>query len=288
MPDPNPQTTTTPAPQTQVIETQGGNPAPWYAGFKSPELKALVEGKKFASAEIMAESYGNLQKMFTTPPDKMITIPENYSDNEAWMQVFNKAGRPEKPEGYSIPKPENGAMDEAFEKVAREMFHKSGLTTKQVENLVPMWNAHVAKITADTEAAHAAELKKQDDALKAEWGSNFQEKVKHTSEFVLKAGISQEDIDQLQAVVGMGKTMKFFDFLAKKSGEPDFVSAGGAGGKRDLTSEEAAAKIKFNKLDPVFSKRWMAGEPSALKEMDELYKKVYPGEAAIKQTMVAG
>jgi hypothetical protein len=110
--------------------------------------------------------------------DKVV-IPTNNSTEEAWNEVYDKLGRPESAEKYSLDaKSEVVNFDEAAIKSFAEQSHKLGLNNKQAQGILEFYKTNMegtaqqAKIDTETAQAQA------EQQLRQEWGRDFESKVK--------------------------------------------------------------------------------------------------------------
>ena len=143
--------------------------------------------EKFTEADALAKSYINAVKMIGQ--DK-IAIPTNNSTEEAWNEVYDKLGRPESAEKYSLDaKSEVVNLDEAAIKSFAEQSHKLGLNNKQAQGILEFYKnnmegtAQQEKI--DVETAHA----QAEQQLRQEWGRDFDTKIKQAK------ALAQANID---------------------------------------------------------------------------------------------
>jgi hypothetical protein len=122
--------------------------------------------------------------------DKVV-IPTNNSTEEAWNEVYDKLGRPESAEKYSLDaKSEVVNLDEAAIKSFAEQSHKLGLNNKQAQGILEFYKnnmegtAQQEKI--DMETAHA----QSEQQLRQEWGRDFDSKLKQAK------ALAQANIDR--------------------------------------------------------------------------------------------
>ena len=143
--------------------------------------------EKFTEIDALAKSYINATKMIGQ--DKVV-IPTNNSTEEAWNEVYDKLGRPESAEKYSLDaKSEVVNLDEAAIKSFAEQSHKLGLNNKQAQGILEFYKnnmegtAQQEKI--DVETAHA----QAEQQLRQEWGRDFDNKIKQAK------ALAQANID---------------------------------------------------------------------------------------------
>ena len=142
---------------------------------------------KFTEIDALAKSYINATRMIGS--DKVI-VPNNNSTEEAWNEVYDKLGRPESAEKYSLDaKSEVINFDEAAIKSFAEQSHKLGLNNKQAQGILEFYKnnmegtAQQEKI--DMETAHA----QAEQQLRQEWGRDFDNKIKQAK------ALAQANID---------------------------------------------------------------------------------------------
>ena len=172
--------TTQPTPTATQVAVKGADtPAPQTSSWKDSISEVYRNDpniEKFTEADSLAKSYINAVKMIGQ--DK-IAIPNNNSTDEAWNEVYDKLGRPESAEKYSLDaKSKVVSLDESAVKQFAETSHKLGLNNKQAQGLLEFYKTNMegtaqqAKI--DTETAQA----QSEQALRSEWGREFDTKVK--------------------------------------------------------------------------------------------------------------
>ena len=174
--------TETPTPTATQVAVKGADtPAPQttQSTWKDSISEAYRNDpniEKFTEIDALAKSYINATKMIGQ--DKVV-IPTNNSTEEAWNEVYDKLGRPESAEKYSLDaKSEVVNLDEAAIKSFAEQSHKLGLNNKQAQGILEFYKnnmegtAQQAKIDTETAQAQA------EQQLRQEWGRDFESKVK--------------------------------------------------------------------------------------------------------------
>ena len=171
--------------------TQSTTPSTWKDSI-SEEYRKDPNIEKFTEADALAKSYINAVKMIGQ--DKL-AIPTNNSTEEAWNEVYDKLGRPESAEKYSLDaKSKVVSLDENAVKQFAETSHKLGLNNKQAQGLLEFYKqnmegtAQQAKIDTETAQAQA------EQELRSEWGREFDTKVKQAGSLA-KANMKPEILD---------------------------------------------------------------------------------------------
>lgn len=273
----------TPAP-AQAPAAGGGSPPPaaagdWTAGL-SETTRGFVQTRGFKDPGQLAESYVNLEKLMGVPKDRLLKLPENDADVEGFNQVYNRLGRPEKPDNYKIPMPEKGG-DPKLAEFAKTMFHEAGLTQKQAEKVGAKWNEYNAGIAKTNGEAHLAKVQQEEGALKSEWGAAFEQNIEIGRRAAQKFGVDGATIDKLEAVMGFAGVIKLFHQLGSGTGvshEGSFVGANnGSGGFGNvLTPAQAKYQIEARRQDGDFVRRYTSGDLAAKEEMSRLHSMAYP------------
>ena len=171
--------------------TQSTTQSTWKDSI-SEEYRKDPNIEKFTEIDALAKSYINATKMIGQ--DK-VAVPTNNSTEEAWNEVYDKLGRPESAEKYSLDaKSEVVNLDEAAIKSFAEQSHKLGLNNKQAQGILEFYKnnmegtAQQAKIDTETAQAQA------EQELRQEWGRDFEAKVKQAGALA-KANMDAKVLD---------------------------------------------------------------------------------------------
>ena len=171
--------------------TQSTTQSTWKDSI-SEEYRKDPNIEKFTEADALAKSYINAVKMIGQ--DK-IAIPNNNSTDEAWNEVYDKLGRPESAEKYSLDvKSEAVKFDDTAIKSFAEQSHKLGLNNKQAQGILEFYKnnmegtAQQAKIDIETAQAQS------EQELRQEWGRDFEAKVKQAGALA-KANMDAKVLD---------------------------------------------------------------------------------------------
>jgi len=253
----------------------GSAPAPWFAGF-NPDLKGYVETKGFPAdgkgIEALAESYRNLEKHFGVPAEQLLKLPKDETDKANWDKIYDRLGRPAKPEDYELKAAEG--QDGDYAKFISTAMHELGITKKQAQTLAAKQNEYAAQRVGKDAAAYETKIATEDTALHTKWGQAYDKNVQIAQGSVAELGITAEAVNALEKVLGFAGVMEFFHNIGAKIGEDKFVSAdAGGGGFGSVMSPEAAnARIRAIATDPVLSAKYANGDAALRAEMDNLHK----------------
>lgn len=266
-------TTTTATDSTTTAST-----ADWTQTIPSEDTRNWITAKQFKDPGALAESYRNLEKLVGAGPDKIIKLPTD-DKPEAWNEVYNRLGRPEKADGYKIPVPEGG--DANFAKTAAEWFHSAGLTQKQAETVAAKWNEFAGAQAQGQAESMVVKGTEQRQALEKEWGAALEQNLGVAKKAAAAFGFDQATIDALQSAMGYDGVMKFMHNIGSKVGEDSFVSGAGGNNGGVPTPSQATAEIALLRKDPDFANRLTRGDADAKRKWSDLHKYAYPGETVL-------
>ena len=144
--------------------------------FLPEEFRADPALAKFKTAADLCKSYKMLQGMIGR---KTVARPDENSTPEEWAQWHHDNGVPDDPADYKLEDeldaelPENLCND-AMKTQYREIFKAANLTDRQAEALWKLRNQYVQKELAGRKAAAESARAAGEDALRKEWGDDFQ------------------------------------------------------------------------------------------------------------------
>ena len=224
--------------------------------------------EKFTEIDALAKSYINATKMIGQ--DKVV-IPTNNSTEEAWNDVYDKLGRPESAEKYSLDaKSKVVSLDDNAVKQFAETSHKLGLNNKQAQGLLEFYKTNMegtaqqAKIDTETAQAQA------EQALRSEWGREFDTKVKQAGSLA-KANIKPEVLDMtLSNGTRLGdhpEIIKGFAKIAGMMAEDKIVSTESESVQSNQNIQDEIDSIVNDKASPY----WNKGHPNHDKQVQQVY-----------------
>lgn len=246
---------------------------PWFSGFE-PELKGFIESKGFPADEkglaALASGYRNLEKHMGAPADQILRIPKE-GDTEGWNKLYERFGRPAKPEEYELPTPEGDSGE--YAKFIATAMHELGITKKQAQALAAKQNEYGKRLQQKSAEQYQNTIKEQDTALRGEWGQGYDKNIQVARGAFAELGFDTGTVDKLEKAMGFSAVMKLFYNIGSRIGEDKFVSAGGADGFGNAMSPAAAqARIDAIKGDPVLSQKYLNGDAQLKEEMDRLHR----------------
>ena len=224
--------------------------------------------QKFTEIDALAKSYINATRMIGQ--DKVV-IPTNNSTEDQWNEVYDKLGRPESAEKYSLDaKSKIVSLDDNAVKQFAETSHKLGLNNKQAQGLLEFYKqnmegtAQQAKIDTETAQAQA------EQELRSEWGREFDTKVKQASSLA-KANIKPEILDMtLSNGTRLGdhpEIIKGFAKIAGMMSEDKIVSTESESVQSNQSIQDEIDTIINDKASPY----WNKSHPNHDKQVQQVY-----------------
>jgi hypothetical protein len=145
----------------------------------SEEYRSNPNIEKFTELDALAKSYINAVSMIGT--DK-IPLPGKTSTDEQWNEVYNKLGRPESADKYTLElKTDVAPVDENVIKGFAQNAHKLGLNNKQAQGILEFYKqtleGSAKEMSVNMESAQAEAT----NTLRSEWGKTYDENLRKAS-----------------------------------------------------------------------------------------------------------
>ena len=234
----------------------------------SEEFRNDPNIEKFTEIDALAKSYINATQMIGK--DK-VAVPNKNSTDDQWNEVYDKLGRPESAEKYSLnAKSEVVPIDDNAIKQFAENAHQLGLNNKQAQGILEFYKnnmegmAHQAKV--DTETAQAQSTQE----LRQEWGREFDTNIKKAGALA-KANMNPEILDmQLKDGMRLGdhpEIIKGFAKIAGMMSEDKIVSTESENVSSNTDVETEISDIMNNKDGPY----WNKSHPDHDKMVQQVY-----------------
>ena len=244
----------------------GDNQTPFYDSWGlSDEDKGFIQSSNYADASAIIKSLRDTKAYVGADKNTIIKIPKPAEDGTVdYSEVFKTLGRPDDASGY-------GFEETDFSKVAAPKLFELGITKAQADGLSKMledWNATTA--SGQAEAAEQARAKGIADLKKA-WGADFEVNNevagKAVRELAEAVGLTKEDFDKIEDVIGVEKAVKMFHAVGTKDGGVKNLSNYNAGVE---TPEIAAYKLKELQKDPETGKKLAQNDRKIIAEIKRL------------------
>jgi len=224
-------------------------PASWFS-TADEETRGFLQNKGLdkkdaaAAAFDLVGQYRNLEKLRGVPADRLLTLPADPAVAGAMDPIYERLGRPAKPDGYEM-KSEAGDQSSAdYVKWASETFHKLGLTKTQATEADKALRAMVADMDTRAQEAEAVAKQASMTELQAEWGNTYATNVELAKAAVRKLAAGEDEINALTAAIGDKAVVKLFQKIGAGLAESPFHAGGPAQSVSGATTPEGAkAKI---------------------------------------------
>ena len=242
-------------------QNEGGN---FYDSWGlSQEDIGYIQSSNFTDASAIIRSLRDTKAYVGMDKNDLIKIPKPDKDgNVDYTEVWNRLGRPETAD-YGLP-------DTDFAKAITPELHKIGITKSQADSLVSFIEEYEKSERKAAEDSARDVNTKAEEALKKEWGADFEVKSEVVGEFVRKLAtdlnFTGEDFDNLQKTMGYDKAMKLLYAFAGDGAIKDL--SGYTAGKE--TPEVAAYKLKELMADPETAKLLSKNDPKTVSEIKRL------------------
>ncbi len=234
----------------------------------SEEFRSDPNIEKFTEIDALAKSYINATKMIGQ--DK-VAVPNKNSTEDQWNEVYDKLGRPESADKYSLDvKSDTVPIDEGSIKQFADNAHKLGLNQKQAEGILDFYKTNMEGMAqqskVDTETAQAQSAQE----LRQEWGREFDTNVKKAGALA-KANMNPEILDmELKNGMRVGdhpEVIKGFAKIANMMSEDNMVTAESEQVNSNKDIESEISTITNNTDGPY----WNKGHPDHDKTVQQVY-----------------
>lgn len=257
---------------------EGGNPAQagtqagnWYDTFQDPQIKEWTATKGWKSPESACQSAWHLERLMGADKSgRGVIWPKDDADKDGWNAIYNKLGRPEKPDGYGLKLDEG--QDDSYLKHMLPAMHEAGIPKKAAEAIFGKHNEFLQQFHERQEAEKAQKQETQFGKLQQEWGNDFEKNSEIARRAIKIAGLNQEQAEAIEDAIGVDVAAKVFAELGKSFVEHSLPGSFNAGGD---TAASAKARIQELTSDPEFGKRLYGGDANAKAEWDKLHKIAY-------------
>jgi hypothetical protein len=257
------------------------------------KIRGEAAFKDIKNLEGLADSYYNAQKMIGVPRDQLLRLPQS-DKPEDWAPVYDRLGRPARPDGYKLKVPEGfPPAEKAYAESVTTRAHELGLSQKQFEGMTNWLYERAAQSLAQQKANAEGQAANWVGSLKTDWGQAFDVKVeqaKHAASYydealklggALKAALDETGAGNHPAIV------KLFVGLAANLKEDGKITGKAFGADALQSPVEAQQQINALRQDANFMKAYMnpnkrdPAKQDAMAKMEALHKLAYPeGQAA--------
>ena len=271
----------------------GGAPGPdggaggggtWYAGKVDQETVGHWQNRgwdvsdpvKVSTAVTKAwrDAEAATQALHGVPADRILKMPAP-GDEAATKAFHQRLGAPAAPEGYDFSgvKFKDGTdLEPTFTTPLAQTFHKLGVSKDAASEVVRQVVNWVEGVDASESAETTAKVQAEQQALKNNWGQNFDNNRFVARTAAGKLGVTPAELDALDGQIGHARVMEMFRQIGEQMGEAKFTGGGPGGGPQPMTQEQAVARIADLKRDSAWVTKFLAGDTAARNEMTSLQR----------------
>ena len=251
-PSSSPETTSA---ASTVAEAQSGTTAissgqaiEWLPGAET-EVSTYIASKGFKDPQSLAKSYMNLERMAGQP--KPFDVPKA-DDAASWAKITAALGVPEAADKYDLGELKDKLNGDAL-KPWLELFHQNKVPAAAAQALLKtvMTNAQQAEVAR--EQAFDEKAGREIEALKSEWGDNWDKNTDLGRRGFAKAaesvgGLSEGEMKALEQAIGTRKMMALGVWLGRQTVEAGLVHTDGQ--SVNMTTEQARSRIQDFRTNP--------------------------------------
>lgn len=217
----------------------GGGAAPWFGEAH----KGFVESKGWKTPDDAITSYANLEKLIGADrAGRTIVMPKDDKDVEGLKAFRAKLGVPEKDEEYQLPFPEGDSGE--FSKVAAKWFHAHGVPKSAAQAIAKEWNGYFEQMMKAEGDRLKNESETQLNALKGEWGQDFDKRAELARRFLRASGWDDAKVQRYEQAFGTASMLKDFYGWGSKTGEHESAEGERGGGGFGMTPASAREKLE--------------------------------------------
>ena len=212
------------------------------------------------------KSYLNAQSLVGA---NKVAIPNKMATDEDWEEVYNKLGRPNKPEDYKYSF--DNEVDPEQLKQFNETAHRIGLLPKQAERIIKFYNELNTQTDADRVKTFEAKQVEAMAELKKEFGPEYNKRLDQAKRLAVET-LGNDILNN--AVLNDGtrlgdnaQVVKAFSMLADKLSEDELV-------KGDGIDYQTASEIEkeISELTEDGSPYWNKTHPNHKKTVEQVFK----------------
>lgn len=208
----------------------------------SPDMRSFA--RQFASpADAVRTALDLRQKLSTS-----VQIPAADADPARRLEIFNRLGRPETPDGYEVGRPEGvpdwvSFEDEGVQDAQRSFLramHGAGATQDVVDAALGWYWQQFAASEAARDRAIETEFAAAETGLRREWGRDFEKNLEHASRAV--AAFGGRDLGDALEQYGLSNhpaVVRAFARIGRTMGEDDMISGSISDTTRDQLRRRA-------------------------------------------------
>lgn len=234
----------------------------------------LLQAKGWKGPADVLASYSGLESMIGT---ERIALPGKDAGPEAWEGLWKRLGRPDKPEGYTLQRPQDLSLySDDFAQKFRAAAHQAGLNARQAAALHDWWVGEAGagqQAESEQQQLAAGELKRK---LEIAWGSQGEAKLESARRAARHFGLEEAQLSRLENLTGDFRLLDALSAIGGLLGEDRLHGKQAAA----LTQESAKSEIRRLEGDAEFRRAYIdrghPGHAEAVRRMTELAERAHP------------
>jgi hypothetical protein len=224
----------------------------------------------------MVRAHRSLESMMGR--DKVVW-PKDAQDKTAWAEIHRRMGVPSRWEDYGLaPLGPDGKPDEAADRSyadgMAQVFHKLGIGKETAAALASEHAKLQSVLTAADDDAFQRSSAQELDAMRREWGGEADHRLGAAQRAARAFGLEPQVMGKMERAIGTRAMLTLLSDIGTAISEDRGTGAGGFGGGGWLTPEAANARLVELRGDQEWTKRYFAGDKSAIAEYDRLISAV--------------
>lgn len=262
---------------TQTGAEQQQQQAPWHAGADADTLGYMQNrGWQDKPANEVAleaiKAHREASAMLGVPPDRIVKLPADASDEAGWKAVWEKLGKPADAKEYDFSAVKVGetALTQADQDYLRGLANDLNLSKEGAARLASDFAKRQTDAGASNLADQTAKLVEEKTKLATNWGPNAEANMYVAKQTALKLGVTPDQVQALENQIGYAGVMEMFRNIGQKTGEASFVGNGQEFNKGVMTKEQAVARKAELMNDSAWTSRYQSGDAQANRELQAL------------------
>jgi hypothetical protein len=251
---------------------QGGEA--WFAGLDG-DTQGWLENKGWTAdggLTQMVRAHRGLESMIGR--DKVVW-PKDAQDKTAWAEIHRRMGVPSTWEDYGlVPLGPDGkpdaAADRSYADGMAQVLHKLGIGKETATALAGEHAKLQAVLTAADNDAFQRTSAQDFDNLRREWGGEADHRLAAAQRASRAFGLEPATMGKIERAIGTRAMLTLLSEIGTAISEDRGSGAGGFGAGGWLTPEAANARLVELRGDKDWTRRYFAGDKSAIAEYDRL------------------
>lgn len=247
---------------------------PWHAGLSlDADISKWLVDKGYDSPQAAFAAHREIERW----QGRAIELPGADAPPELWDRIYNRLGRPDRPEGYDVDFGEGiGEQEKAH---VLSALHGLGLTRKQVEGLYQFQVERIARARKAADIARNSAIDEDFRKLDAEWGGDKDRNDEIAKRAVRALGLEAAELDLLgEAMKSHAAIWRVMRKVGQRLGEDR--SIGRAESRLAASRSEALSKIESIRADGAhpYNNERHPGHQAAVAVMQDLHRVAYPDD----------